>query len=153
MSLNKLEIRNILVLCEMSDSDHLLFKGVCSLASNIRDCHVYLTHVAAPNPGFVGYDAGPQHERNMRAEMLHKEHAQLQEWADNLRSDGNDSTAIMLQGPTVEKILEEIERLHVDLVIIGRHRHGNLYRILSGSTSEEVIQKAQCPVLLFPLES
>ena len=38
---------------------------------------LWLEHVAAPDPEFAGYEAGPQYIRDMRADELREEHHKL----------------------------------------------------------------------------
>jgi nucleotide-binding universal stress UspA family protein len=113
-------------------------------------CALYLLHVEAPEPDFVGYEPGPQHERDYVAQE-HKEHReQMLELRDRLASEGLEVHSLMVQGPTVEKILEEADRLNADLVVVGSHGHGALRHLILGSVSEGVIQDASCAVLVVP---
>ena len=51
------------------------------------DSKLWLMHIAAPNPDFVGYEAGPQYIRDNRGTELRKEHKLLQKyWLINLHS-------------------------------------------------------------------
>jgi nucleotide-binding universal stress UspA family protein len=52
----------------------------------------------------------------------------------------------------VEKILAQMEKLDADLVIMGSHGHGAIYRTLLGSVSEGVLHDAACPVLIVPVK-
>jgi universal stress protein F len=49
----------------------------------------------------------------------------------------------------VDKLLEEIEQLGIDLVIMGSHAPGFL-SLLIGSTTKGVMRGARCPVLVLP---
>ena len=111
---------------------------------------LWLVHVAAPDPGFVGYDVGPQTVRDSRAHMLHKEHGQLQKLASALRMKGLDTLSLLIQGPTVKKILEEAERLEVDTIVIGSHGHGTFMKMLLGSVSGGVLKASKIPVMIVP---
>lgn len=106
--------------------------------------------MAAPNPEFVGYEAGPRSVREQRAEALRQEHRQLQDLAERVERGGIEAKALLVQGPTVETILERAERAEADLIVVGSHGHGKLYTTLLGSVSEGVVRNARCPVLLVP---
>jgi nucleotide-binding universal stress UspA family protein len=110
-----------------------------------------LIHVAAPDPDFVGYAAGPETVREGRARELRTEHREIQAIAEGLRNRGISARALLIQGPAVEKILAEGQRLRADVIIIGSHGHGALYRALLGSVSEGVVRASQCPVLVVPV--
>ncbi len=111
---------------------------------------VWLIHVADPDPDFVGYEAGPQTVRDSVAATFHEEHRQLQACADQLRADGIDCTALLVQGAVVETLLHEAEKLAVQLIVMGSHGKGAVKKLLVGSTSEGVLHKATLPVLLVP---
>lgn len=111
---------------------------------------VDLLHVAAPNPEFVGYEAGPATVRDARAHELQAEHTQLLAHAEALRARGLTVHARLVQGYTVDTILSEAERLGVGLIVVGAHHRGPLGRALLGSVSAGVLRKAKCPVLVVP---
>ncbi len=89
--------------------------------------------------------------RNQIAKKFRFEHRQLQKEARELRESDIDVIPLLVQGQTVEKILEEVERLNINLIIMGSHGHGAVYHILVGSVSEGVLHKATCPVVIIPL--
>ena len=109
-----------------------------------------LVHVAAPDPDFVGYEVGPKHVRENRADELRGEHRELQAAADALREQGIEAKALLIQGPTVEMVLKEAKKLGADAIILGSHGHGAVRRLLLGSVSEGVLRGAECPVLVIP---
>lgn len=111
---------------------------------------LWLIHVAAPEPEFVGYEAGPQTVRDQRANELREEHRTLQHRADELRARGLDVTALLIQGHPVEKIVEEANRLGVGMIVMGSHGRSGLARLVLGSVSEGVMRRATCPVLIVP---
>jgi len=106
--------------------------------------------VAEPNPDFVGFDAGPDVVRDQMAEQFHREHAQIQAMAQRLRDDGRDATGLLVQGPTVDTILAQAEKLDADLIVVGSHGHGAVFDVLVGSISAEVIRRSTIPVLVVP---
>jgi len=112
--------------------------------------HIYLLHVAEPNPDFVGFDTGPDVVRDQMAKQFHREHEQIQGMAQRLRDAGWDATGLLVQGPTVDTILGQAEKLEVDLIIVGSHGHGAVFDMLVGSISAEVIRRSTVPVLVVP---
>ncbi len=115
-----------------------------------EDRHIYLLHVAEPEPDFVGFDAGPDVVRDQMAEQFHREHEQIQAMAQRLRDQGREATALLVQGPTVDTILQQAERLDADLIVVGSHGHGAVFDMLVGSISSEVIRRSTVPVLVVP---
>jgi len=116
------------------------------------DATLWLVHVAAPEPPFVGYDVGPQSVREQVAAQIRSIHRQLQEIEKDLQDQGVRGTALLVQGPIVEKIQEETARLKADLLVIGSHGHGALYHLVLGSVSNALVKAATCPVVVVPAE-
>ncbi len=118
------------------------------LASPNRE--VYLLHVAEPDPSFVGYEAGPDEVRHDVAVEFKREHEQLHAMADRLREQGHEVNALMVQGPTVQTILEQAEKLEAEVIVVGSHGRGKLFDLVVGSVSAGVIRKSPVPVLVVP---
>jgi nucleotide-binding universal stress UspA family protein len=115
-----------------------------------RGHEVLLLHVAAPDPDFVGWEAGPETVREQRAGTLRGEHGQLQERAAALREGGIEVRAALVEGVTVDTIVEEAERHDARWIVVGSHGKGALKRALLGSVSEGVARHAPCPVVVVP---
>jgi nucleotide-binding universal stress UspA family protein len=111
---------------------------------------VVLLHVAPPDPDFVGYEPGPPSVREHMAEQFRDEHQQLHALKDRFTGGTAKVSALLIQGTTVEKILQESENLGADLIILGSHGHGALHQLLVGSVAEGVLRNAPCPVLMVP---
>lgn len=122
-----------------------------SAQARSRQAHLWLLHVAMPEPDFVGYGPGPQSERDAVAQHLREEHRQLQTLADRLRDDGLEVTALLIQGPSAETILAEADRLDAALIVLGSHGRGALANLLVGSVCQGVLHKARCPLLVVPI--
>ena len=141
------KMKNILVAIDFSNvTQKVIEQGV--LLTRAFDCKLWLIHIAAPDPDFVGYVTGPQFRRDLRAETLRDEHKKLQHQADRLRKQGINITTLLIKGETVDAIVREASKLAADLIVIGSHGHGALYKTLMGSVSEGVIRHAPCPVLI-----
>lgn len=142
-------MKNIIALVDFSDVTEAVVREAAELAKALR-CAVYLLHVAAPDPDFVGYEAGPKSVRDTVAQKVRKEHLDLQSLEGGLKGEGIEAHALLVQGPTVEKALAEIERLKACRVVMGSHGHGALRHLLVGSVTEGILRKAKCPVVVVP---
>ena len=140
---------NILAAVDFSPVSEILLQTLEQIAVNFS-AHVWLIHVVAPDPAFVGYEAGPHAVRNQVADEHRERHQQLQGLAERLRSAGIEATALLLQGPTVKVIIEEAGRLSASVIVLGSHGHGRLYDMLVGSVAEGVVRASALPVLLVP---
>jgi len=110
-------------------------------------------HVAAPDPDFVGYEAGPSSVRQNVAADLRSEHRGLQRLADAARGPDLEPTPLFVQGPTAEMILEHAARLRADFVVVGSRKHGALHDFLVGSTVRELLRNSTVPVVVVPSPS
>lgn len=139
----------ILAAVDLSPVTEQVLQTLVQMAATFP-ARVSLVHVAPPEPAFVGYEAGPDVVRGQVAAELHASHQQLQKLADRLRADGVETTALQLQGKTVETVIAEAERLPASLIVLGSHGHGAVYNMLVGSVAEGIVRSSKVPVLLVP---
>jgi nucleotide-binding universal stress UspA family protein len=125
----------------------------CARALAEPDGTLVILHVAAPDPEFVGYAAGPKSVRDAVAADLREEHRAVQSLADGVRSSGLTVTPLAVQGATTERIHEHAVRLDVDFVVIGSRSHGALHDLVVGSVVQGVLRGAATPVVVVPLPS
>ena len=109
-----------------------------------------LIHVADPDPDFIGYGAGPESVRLAVAHKFTRAHQRIEALSVELRKEGLDATALLLQGATAETILREADRLSADVVLMGTRARGALRSLLLGSVSKAVVADSTRPVLLVP---
>ena len=142
-------MKTILALVDFSDITERVVSTAADTAKAFA-ATLYLVHVAAPDPEFIGYDVGPQTVRKSVADQFSKEHRAFQAMEARLKGEGVVVHALLVQGPTLEKIFQEIKRLSVDLVVMGSHGHSSLHNLLVGSVTEGVLRQSPCPVLVVP---
>lgn len=143
-------MENILVTIDFNDSEKLLIDKAFQLAKAFGS-KVWLLHIADPEPDFVGYKVGPQYIRDSVASELRNEHRRIQEYTVKLKEKGIEAEGLLIQGATIEMILEESKKLHVDLIIAGHHERGFLFNAMVGSVSANIMNKSKIPVLIVPL--
>lgn len=143
-------LKNILLAVDLKSSDQHLADYAGTLAEKFNS-KIWIVHVAAPDPDFVGYEVGPTYIREMRAEELRTEHRKLQQLAENFQAKSIDAESLLIQGPTVDILKEEINKLHIDLLIMGARHHTALYEVFVGHTSVKIIKDIPIPVLIVPL--
>ncbi|MDA3873061.1 MAG: universal stress protein [Kiritimatiellae bacterium] len=140
---------NILLALDLSPATEMLISRIRTLFPK-QHAHITLLHVAEPEPEFVGYDPGPQTVRDQVAERCREAHARLQDIARDLQQDGYEAQALQVQGSYADCILSTSQKTEADLIAMGSHGHGAMHHLLLGSTSEHVLKKARCPVLIIP---
>jgi nucleotide-binding universal stress UspA family protein len=90
-------------------------------------------------------------KRIPKAEALRADHQQIQAIGETLRSKGlRVDDAITVQGSVPASILEMSHKLSADMLIMGSHQHGALYRLVHGDTAAEAVTQAPCPILVVP---
>ncbi len=143
-------MKNILVAVDLESGDQILLDQASKLASKF-DSKIWIIHVAAPDPDFVGFDAGPVYIRKTLADDLRQEHKTLQKYAEDLNSNNISAESLLVQGPTVQTIFEEVEKLGTDMLILGSHKHNFLKRVFGDDVSRQIISKSKVPMLIIPL--
>lgn len=141
---------NVLIAVDFSEATQGLLDQTVRLLRGALG-QVWLLHVAEPEPGFLGYGIDPTVLRDQLAEGFHREHRQLQDMAEALRASGIAATALLVQGGTVEAIVEQAGKLDADMIVVGAHAHGALHRFLVGDVSQAGLQAAGRPVLVVPI--
>ena len=119
------------------------------LASNCSS-KVEIIHIAPPRR---------QSPYNVDSKIFHEEvtteirrkNDYLQRLSKCMQDKGIDATAQIAHGPIISTILQESERLAVDLVILGRHKRGPLYRALMDNTEKGLLAKISCSIMFVPV--
>jgi len=90
--------------------------------------------------------------RGDRAKEFRLEHQQVHALAEKMRASGiRVEQALTVQGPTLEKLLKEASKLDTDLLILGSHQHGALYRLWYGDIAIDATKQAPCALLVVPI--
>ncbi|GAB4325085.1 MAG: universal stress protein [Bacteroidales bacterium] len=139
----------ILAALDLSPASDKIISVLAGFAPRLQ-ATVWLIHVAPPDPDFIGYDIGPKTERDFIAKKLHQLHLQIQEIARKHQSEGLNLIPLLVQGPTVETILEQAKKLEVDFIAVGSHGHTRMQHLLAGSVSKELLKKSDIPLLVVP---
>lgn len=140
----------ILVAIDFSDVvEHLLDEAVKLVQKS--GATIYLLHTVEPEPDFVGYEQDPKAMRDELARQYHREHRMVQDYAEKLRSQGIETTAVLARGAICETILHEAEKISADLVMVASHGHGLLAEVIMGSVCQQLIRTAPIPVVVVPV--
>jgi nucleotide-binding universal stress UspA family protein len=143
-------MKEILVAVDFSDLVANVIDQAEILASQFKS-HVHIVHIETPIPAFVGNEIGPQlppPEQNL--EETKQQQADLEAMALHLQQKGIETTWELMQGAVVDAIIEKAREINADLLIVGAHNHGFLYRAFIGSISTGILKHAPCPVMVVP---
>lgn len=83
-------------------------------------------------------------------ERMHDAEDKLEQFKTRLAKKGISTTSILLDESLNRAVADSVQDVHADLLIIGSHKHGALYHLLFGNTSEQIINKIDIPVLVVP---
>ncbi len=121
------------------------------------DADLLILHVYAPTPAaalpidpmsgfgdfaYVTYD--PVVQENVERAEEHEFHAFL------IEHFSRPVQPEIVRGDPASCILEQAAQQDVDIIVLGKPRHSRLERILLGSVTREVFERADRPVLLMP---
>ena len=144
-------MKKILVPVDFSPVTNPVLDTVETLA-NACQSKVFLVHVAPALSPELRDTPVPQQHRDTVAHMLRDEHRKLQDLAGDLRKRGCKAEALLVEGHrTVDKILDEAQRLQADLIVMGSHGHGKVFDLLVGSTCEGILRRSGVPMLIVPV--
>jgi nucleotide-binding universal stress UspA family protein len=82
------------------------------------------------------------------AAALESARTDIQAFAEPLRAGGAAVETEAISGRAGSVIVEEAERWHPDLIVVGSHGRGSVGATVLGSVGAEVIDHAPCPVLV-----
>lgn len=119
------------------------------------DSEIHLIHVvphselvleaALPGGALPVMGPGPQ-------ELLMQSRLSLEGFIRETMPDLSDRTRTSTSlGGIVEEIVKYAQSHSIDLIVMGTHADGMLKRIVWGSISKSVMERAPCPVLLVPV--
>lgn len=144
-------MKNILVTLDFEEKSAILITKGLELAEKFN-AKIWLLHVSAPDPDFVGYEGSPQYMRDDRAAEISAEHKKLWDITNDIKKQGIEAEGLLIQGATIETILSETKKLNIDLIVTGYKEHDFIYITLFGSTATTLIKKSPIPILVVPLD-
>jgi len=106
-----------------------------------------LLHVVQLNYA-VGGELGMIDFPLMEKELCDCTEKQLAVLAQEEVPDGVPSATVVRTGIPVQRIIEAAKELEIDAIILSTHGHTGLKHIFLGSTAENVVRRAPCPVLV-----
>lgn len=146
-------MKTIVALVDLTDASSKVLNHARTLASAFGS-EVILLHVVPLQPlTAVSYgNELPPIPIEPSPDVVQADKVKLDELLSSLLCGGVRAKALQFQGPVAETVLEETERLHADLVIMGSHHHGMLYNLFVGSVAADVLRHIDFPVLVIPCD-
>lgn len=145
-------MKNILVAiddCEVTTIASPIMERTLELAYAFSS-KVWILHIV-PHPGQPIFSVDSKLLRGEVAAEFRHEHEYMHQLAQCLRDRDIDATALLVEGPIIRTILKESDRLDIDLIVLGCHRHGLLYGALIEATEEGLLSKCTRPIMFVPI--
>lgn len=142
-------IKKILVTTDFSDLSTEVTTQAAELA-HICKAAVFVMHVVPLTQVFSGSEISPPIIMDYSAEEWQREQHDLDAIVNFFAKKGINATNVLVSGPIVSTIFTKAKQLDVDLIVVGAHSHGFLYRAFIGSVSEEILKNPPCPILVIP---
>ena len=148
---------NILVPVDGSEHSSRAIEYAFEIASKFGSklilLHVYFFALPVTSspvlPGVPNYAVMTQESIDVLSQKAKKEANQILVQATNLVKAKNVVVKSLLrEGRVVPEILKILETEKVDLIVMGARGISGIKKLFLGSTSEEVVKKANCPVLI-----
>ncbi len=134
--------RTVLACTDLSLTSRAAVMEAANLCKSVGG-HLLLLHVCE----YGSLSAGSEEGIEYVAELLKSENARLEALATEVRKMGVSVDAILEDGSASNVILNFIAERNIDLAVLGTHGASGLERMVCGSTAEEVLRKARCPVI------
>ncbi len=145
-------MKNILMTiedCETTTTASPIVEKTLELASAFSS-KVWLLHIVPPSRQSP-YNVDDKVFRHEVATELRHEHDFLQHLAKCMQAKNIEVTALLVQGSIISTILQESERLLIDLVVLGCHKHGMLYSAMMDDTDEGLLATCPRPIMFVPV--
>lgn len=140
----------ILFCTDFSENADFAFDYALDAAVRRPGCELYLLHVI-PEPDAQFWKTYIYELDEVDDKAKHDIDAKIADSYLPRVPEGIDFRVEMCVGKDYLKILEFAREKQVDLIVIGRHGHSALEKVLFGNVTEKVVRKADCAVLVVPL--
>ncbi len=114
--------------------------GVARRLARAMQASVTILHVVSPRAARSG-DADTTEEYRLTREA-----------AAALREAGIEAEGVVGEGQPAATIVGEADRVDADLVVVGSHGFGAVFRMILGSVSSAVLKKCRRPVMIIPAD-
>ena len=143
--------KRILFCTDFSESADAAFDFAVDAAIRRPDSTLYLLHVIH-EPDAQYWKTQLAEVENINAEAKKAIDAKVAASYLSRVPKGMDVKTVFRIGPDAATILEFAKAAQIDVIILGRHGHSSVGKALFGSVAEKIVRKAECAVLVVPLD-
>lgn len=142
-------MKKILVAVDFSDLATLVI-DYAMLQANAFGSEILVVHVEPPMPAFIGNEISPPILSEQNVDEVERINNDLKAIVRFIEEKGIKASYDFKQGSIIETIVEKADNFNADLIVMGAHSHGFLFRAFIGSISSGVMKISKCPVLIIP---
>jgi nucleotide-binding universal stress UspA family protein len=140
------QIRTILLTTDLTEQSQKAVESTLTLARKF-EAKIVLTYVGdlflpSPDSSYLALDID-----RLKKELHEHGRQQLTEWARKHLSGFDVELEVPLGVPDIE-IVNLARRCKADLIVMAPHGRGFISHLILGSTTERVVRRAPCPVLV-----
>jgi nucleotide-binding universal stress UspA family protein len=143
-----IKLKKLLLPTDFSDSARHAFTYAASFAREY-DAALYLLHVVEVLPmGYAG-ELFPESMTQVVDQISGYVGAELGKLAAEARTRGCKVVHERVErGKPASEVVRVAREEEIDMIVLGTHGHGTFNRALFGSTTDRIMHKAPCPVLV-----
>lgn len=142
---HKVRIKRILVPVDFSEFSEAALAYALPIATAF-DARIDLVYADETNYGEIA-TFGPIDVDLLRLQYSDESEKRIKELTRDLKEKGFRSSGLVRPGRAHQVITEVASEKKSDLIVIATHGHSGLEHLLMGSTAENVVRHAPCPVL------
>jgi len=141
------EINTVVIPIDFSSNMDKVVDFGLSIADTFR-AEVHFLHVV---DDFKGYDMMLVHPsfKSMTNDLQQEANERMTQVVADYNKRENSVIGHVAVGYAADEIIAYAKKIDADMIIIGTHGNKGLERILLGSTANQVVKNASCPVLVF----
>ncbi len=139
----------IIVAVDLSDVAGTTLESAADFAAAFKS-YVHILHIEVPVPTYIGNEMVQPVIPIDDEEETNRIRKDLDSMTEYMQKRGIEADYELAKGPIVETIIEKAASYNAELIVLGAHNHGFLYRAFIGSVCTGVVKHSPCPVLIIP---
>ena len=143
-----MQLKSILCPIDFSDFSAAAYQYALSLAEYYRARILALDVVELWKYPFADYAAQEANYAKFSEAMTEGSEVQLQRFVKQFSAGRVDPELVSDQGNVPNYILSFVQKENIEIIVMGTHGRRGFDRMVLGSTTDRVLRKAACPVLV-----
>jgi nucleotide-binding universal stress UspA family protein len=140
------EIKNLLFATDFSEGSSLALPYAVDLAKRYR-AKLFLVHVVYDLTKTAGWYVPNTSVDEIYRDIEKSARAELERFSKEETTGVAEIEYAVLKGTPYEEITKFVAENKIDLIVLGTHGRKGIDRVLFGSTAEQIVRNAPCPVL------